>query len=224
MPHNVSSALIAFELEGISAAFYLPSRGTPDRVKTALARACSHRRPIVRDRPRAYLGNVAYELRRISSADSVEIHGPLDPKKSNNLRYSYSIELNEHGVVTIYCNDLLGPRQQKRLYPFFRWLGVQWKRPSKLTRKLERKISGKRRGPASKLRKLGLLVPGETNIDQTNKPNNTFIRINERVEFDYSSEDFRRMRINFTDVIPTSLQPNPDYDAEHTRVEDASPI
>lgn len=200
MPRLENTALIQLDLGGTPVSFRMNGFGTPDRVRTALRRACAHRRPIVLARSRAYIANVAYELRRVSSVDCVEILSSSDTPAA----YRYYVDVDKRDVVSI---GIIEPSYETlRRFPFFAWLGATWKRPTKPA-KSALPYRGKRRGrPASQP------IPLEKAPDDIFNPNNPlkpnfakFVAINDRVSFDVEAADsgsveIRKWRVNFRDI------------------------
>jgi hypothetical protein len=126
-----SSALISLQLpQGPQYLIYLAYGGTPDKVKEALRRACSHRRTITIARPEYFLFNVVGQLFRTVPQDAGAIFHS-GKTRFHAMRatsaYHYYIGISGNAPIITWGSE----KHEDLTEPFFRWLGSEWRRPIK---------------------------------------------------------------------------------------------
>ena len=103
---------------------YLTYDGTPDKVKEAMRKACSHRRTIVVARTEEFIWNVVCQLGRLIPQDCGSLWTARPPKRPC---YRYEIGLSGKTPVITWYAEGYTPLTE----PLFRWLGYEWRRPTK---------------------------------------------------------------------------------------------
>jgi hypothetical protein len=208
-----SSALIVFDLPYARQVVLMNACGTPDKVKDALRKACSHRRPIVALKSNHYVANCIGHLMRLSQ-DIVELWPYADLKNDlpliTGVGYRYEIRLDGSTPV-IEWGD---PHKTSQVEPLFRFLGNEWKRPY-----TKPKRKGGRRGRKSTWRKnfahLIDNVPENERIESKQKAQRgKTLDLNHLVK-----RVGKKLRINFAEVIEDlaamSLRDREEMDPEY---------
>jgi len=120
-----TSALLELRTPGSpKISLYLAYGGEPSKIKEALRRACSHRRTIVIAKPEEYVWNVVGQLFRTVPQDCGRIYTRKPPRDH---AYFYEIGISGKMPVITWGSEKHSPLTE----PFFRWLGSEWRRPTK---------------------------------------------------------------------------------------------
>jgi hypothetical protein len=109
---------------------FLEYDGTPDKVKEALRRASSHRRTIIVARTNNFFFNVIHQLARLIPQDCGGIYN-LSKGNVRDARliatYSYDIGISGRTPIITWGSKDNTPLTEN----LFRWLGSEWRRPTK---------------------------------------------------------------------------------------------
>lgn len=125
-----SNAVIILHMRDLpSMLILLEYDGTPDKVKEALRRACSHRRTIIVARTEYFLFNVIHQLARLVPQDCGAIYVATKNQPWNATGHAYRYEIGISGKTPVIT---WGSTEHTPLTEnLFRWMGSEWRRPQK---------------------------------------------------------------------------------------------